>query len=90
MSGGQWDDHHQRKQAEWIASELGITVDELEVLDWSVHQNDGNDGAVYGHRVEFGDDSDPEVLASIDGLQNGRWVNIGFPPEPNDPDYDGE
>lgn len=89
MSGNRWDDRHERRQAEWAASELGITVEELEVLDWSIHENDGNDGAVYGYRVEFGKGSDPEVLAKIDGLQNGLWVNIGFPPEPYEPDQDG-
>lgn len=79
MSSRQLEDRQEREQLEWIASELGISADDLAQQDFDVDANDGNDGMVYGYRVTFGDGADSEVLSKIAGLQDGRWINIGFP-----------
>lgn len=79
MSSRQLEDRQEREQLEWIAGELGISVDELSQQDFDVDAHDGHDGAVYGYRVTFTKDADPEVLSKIATLQDGRWANIGFP-----------
>lgn len=89
MGSSQLDDRREMEFIAWVASALGLSVEELSEQDFDVDEIDGNDGAVYGHRVTFGEGSDSEVLAKIDGLQDGFWVNIGFPPdepEPEQPD----
>ena len=80
MSSRQLEEQQERRFNAWVAEELGLSLDELEGLDWSIDESDGNDGAVYGHIITFDDGSDPDILAKIDGLQDGRWVQIGFPP----------
>lgn len=81
MSSQQFDDLRDQQQLDWIASELNVDPDELSELQFYLDENSGHDGVVYGYRVTFADESDPQVLNKIAGLQHGRWVNIGFPPD---------
>lgn len=81
MSSQQFDGLRNQQQLEWIASELNLATDELSELQLDLDENSGHDGVVYGYRVTFADESDPQVLNKITGLQHGRWVNIGFPPD---------
>ncbi len=89
MSSRELEDYQERKQHEWVASQLGITHEELDQLDWELSENGGNDGAVYGHYVTIQDGADPDILAKISGLQDGRWVAIGFPSDDEEPDNEG-
>ncbi|RYG57864.1 MAG: hypothetical protein EON56_01400 [Alphaproteobacteria bacterium] len=75
------EDQQEREYRAWIASEVGLTLDELETMDFDVDAETGNDDMVYGHIVTFGGESDPDLLAKIRGLHDGRWISIGFPPE---------
>jgi hypothetical protein len=77
MSNTQLGERQEREQAEAIAAALGITADELEGLDWTIDDHASDDGLVYGHNIYFGENSDPDVLARINGLIDGRWVRIG-------------
>lgn len=87
MSNSQLEDRQERDFIAWVASEVGLSVNELTELDFDVDEMSGHDGAVYGHMVTFGEESDPQILAKVGGLQPGRWVQIGFPPdEPDQPD----
>lgn len=87
MSSAQLEERQEREFIAWVASEVGLSVEELTELDFDVDEITGNDGAVYGHTVTFGDESDPTILAKISGLQPGRWVQIGFPHEgPDEPE----
>ncbi|WP_316227766.1 hypothetical protein [Bradyrhizobium sp. SZCCHNR3015] len=62
---------------EALATALGITIEELDELDWRLEDHTSKDGLLYGHNVYFGESSDPEVLKKIGGLVNGEWVRIG-------------
>jgi hypothetical protein len=86
VSSSQLDDRREREFREWVASEVGLSIDELEDLDFDVDEQVGKDDAVYGHIVTFADDANPAVLAKVAGLQDGRWVSIGFPPEDPEPE----
>jgi len=71
------EDRHERERLEAIASELGISADELSELDWTISDHTSADGLLYGHNIYFGEGSDPQILARIKGLTDGRWVRIG-------------
>lgn len=86
MSSRQMEENDAIKRAEFVANELGITVDELESTNWEIDSHDGSDGAVYGHYVRFSDDSPKEVLDKIEGLE-GNCVDISIQDEPDQDDY---
>jgi hypothetical protein len=62
VSSRELEDRQERELIVWVASELGISVEELTRQDFDVDEIAGNDGAVYRYRVTFGEDSDPQVL----------------------------
>jgi len=71
------DDRQEREQLEAVASELGISADELAELDWTIEPHTSADGLVYGNNVNFGENSNPDILVRIKGLMPGRWIRIG-------------
>ncbi|WFU89865.1 hypothetical protein QA644_27860 (plasmid) [Rhizobium sp. CC1099] len=80
------------RQAEAIAAEWGVNVNLLEETDWNLEAIDGNDGEVYGYRVRFDDETDPEILAEL-GLRPGELtrqlsINAFDEPDYTDEDYD--
>jgi hypothetical protein len=77
MSSRQLEELQEQRQAEAVAAALGISVDDLDKLEWELLPHESKDGLLYGYNVEFGDGSDPEVLARIPGLVHGSWVRIG-------------
>ncbi|WAC22925.1 hypothetical protein [Blastomonas sp. SL216] len=77
MSSRQLDEIQEQKQAEAVAAALAISVDDLNALEWDLSAHESDDGLLYGYNVEFGEGSDPKVLARIPGLVNGSWVRIG-------------
>lgn len=87
MSSRELEDRQERERIAWVASELGVSADDLAEQDFEVDEIDGNDGAVYGYRVTFSDDTDPAFLASVEGITD-NWINIGFPPDEPEPDLD--
>jgi hypothetical protein len=86
MSNRQMEQNADDEQARYIAEQLGITEDELGETNWEIETHDGNEGVVYGHYIQFRDDSSKEVLDKIVGLEN-LCVDITFEEEPED-DYD--
>lgn len=47
-----------------LSLQLNLTYEEMQLLEYEVHERESNDGLVYGHYVEIDlDNSDPEVLA---------------------------
>ncbi len=60
-----------------IAEALGISLDDLDQLNWTIDDHASEDGVIYGHNIYFGEGSDPEILQKIGGLNDGRWVRIG-------------
>ncbi|MCV0404579.1 MAG: hypothetical protein K5924_12865 [Chloroflexi bacterium] len=76
MSSRELEDRNERNQNEAVAMALGISANDLDQLDWRLEDHASDDGLLYGHNVYFGEGSDPEILAKIDGLTNGEWVRI--------------
>lgn len=77
MSSRQLEEIQEQQQAEAVAAALGISVDDLDQLEWELSPHESDDGMLYGYNVEFGEGSDPDTLARIPGLINGSWVRIG-------------
>lgn len=75
MSSRQLEEQQDQARDAWVANALGMTAEELSELDWDVHEIDGNDGAVYGYRVEFDADTDPDIIKRVGGYS----VDVGFP-----------
>lgn len=69
-----------------IAEALGISIDELDCLNWQICEDSSSDGLVYNYRIIFADDNDVEILKKIDGLERGRYVYLN----PWELDSDGE
>lgn len=87
MSSRELEDRQERERVAWVASEIGVSADDLAEHDFEIDEIDGNDGAVYGHRVTFPEGTDPAFLATIKGLSD-NWIDIGFPPGESEPDYE--
>lgn len=77
MSSRQLEDQADTDQTAVIATELGISADDLRELFYEIEANESSDGVLYGYTITFGENSDPEILKQIDGLVDGRWVRIG-------------
>jgi hypothetical protein len=71
------EEQQEQHQAEAVAAALGISMDDLDELVWRLEPHESGDGLVYGNNVYFGEGSDPEILARIDGVIDGKWVRIG-------------
>lgn len=80
MSSRQLEERLEREQAIDVADALGISVDDLSHLEWSLDPVASSDGLLYGYNVYFDEGSDPEVLAQISGSEAG-WVRIGPLPD---------
>jgi hypothetical protein len=76
MSNRQLEERQEREYAAKVAAALGISVEDLDRLEWSIDES-GSDGAVHGYNVNFDEGSDPAILAKIEGLVHGRWIRIG-------------
>jgi hypothetical protein len=70
------EDRQEREHVEAVAAALGISVTDLEQLNWTIEDHASDDGLLYGHNVYFADGSDPAILNRIKGLTNDRWVRI--------------
>ncbi len=77
MSSRELEEQAEIEQQEVIASALGISVEELDELDWRLEDHLSDDGLLYGHNVYFAEGSAPDILTKISGLTNNEWVRIG-------------
>ncbi len=55
---------------ELLASELGLTVSELESVDYSFEELVNNDGLLYGYQVTFPDNTPKDILDNFLNLKN--------------------
>ncbi len=74
-----------------LATELGITNEDLESLDWDVLENSSDDGLIYGFVLTFKKSCPPEVLKKIEGLSDDLTIRVSssafdspYPDEPDD------
>jgi hypothetical protein len=77
MSNRDFEERQERDLAERVATSLDISVHQLDELDWSIDENTGNDGTVYGYVITFEKSDDPATQAFIDGLTDRMgWVQV--------------
>lgn len=76
MSNRQLEQQQERRQAERVAEALGITVDDLDQLEWRVEESTSDEGALYGHDIYFEEGSDDDVLAKL-GTAVGDFIRVG-------------
>ncbi|EJG0883445.1 hypothetical protein ACJO1Q_18315 [Vibrio parahaemolyticus] len=71
-------DHQEELLYKEIAGKLGITEEELELLDWSIEQNCSDDGLLYGELINIEESSsDRNVYSKVVHLLNsGSWANL--------------
>lgn len=70
----------------YIADVLGISYEELLFLDYDFTTDQSDDGLIYTYRIEFDENSPPEILNKIERLEHGRVAYIQ-PYELNISDY---
>ena len=76
MSNRQLEEKQGEMADRHLASELGITYEELSELEWDIDTNESKDGLVYGYIVTFTDSSPKKILDKIKGLEDGRVVRL--------------
>lgn len=73
-----------------LASELGITDEDLELLEWDTVENSSDDGLVYGFVLTFDESCPPEILEKIEGLSDDLTIRVSAnafdSPYPDEPD----
>lgn len=76
MSSRQLEEIQEDQGNREIASEIGITYEELCELDFEIDSNESSDGLIYEHIITFSEDSPQVVLDKITGLENGNMVRV--------------
>ncbi|MBL6987852.1 MAG: hypothetical protein ISR72_12615 [Methylobacter sp.] len=76
MSNRQLEEKQEEIADRHLASELGMTYEELCELEWDIDTNESNDGLVYEYIVTFTDSSPRNILDKIEGLEDGRVVRL--------------
>lgn len=67
---------HMSNSNESLAEALGILPEELDEIDYTIHEQSSEDGLVYCYDVEFAEDTPLQILKKIKGLQGGRFVTL--------------
>ena len=76
MSNQQLEEKNQEDADRKLAKILGISYEEIIELEYEIHENESEDGLVYGQYVQFSKDVAPEILMKIKGLDQNFTVNI--------------
>lgn len=73
-----------------LAAELGITDDDLGLLEWETLENSSDDGLIYDFVLTFDESCPPEILEKINGLDDDRTIRVSVNafdnPYPDEPD----
>ncbi len=72
-----------------LAEELGVSDQELELLDFEVQENSSNDGLVYDFILTFHENNPREIMEKIEGISDGLTIRVSAnafdePPDPFD------
>lgn len=78
MGSWQLEEKTEEQQAQAVASELGISREDLDLLDWEIEEDRSSEGLLYGHIIHFRDTSHDAILSGIKGLVGGNSVRIGL------------
>lgn len=78
MSSEQIDDAIDQRNRRTLANHLGVSLSELENLDWDLDESNGDDGMTYGYILTFHVRDDEQGAALVARLTDGRgWLRIG-------------
>ena len=84
MSDSLWENRWEKELNQHVAEGLGMSLEDVESLQFDVEANESNDGLIYGHILRFRvEECDPDALTRVPGLQDD-WVMIA--PIPEGPD----
>lgn len=67
-----FEDAQEAQYNAMVAAALGLEIEDLESVEWSLTENASDDGMVYSYWITFEKDADKEVLAKVRGLQGRR------------------
>lgn len=59
-----------------LATELGITDEDLELLEWDTQENSSDDGLLYDFVLTFDKSCPPEILEMIEGLSDNLTIRV--------------
>lgn len=59
-----------------LAAELGITDEDLELLEWYTLENSSDDGLIYSFVLTFDKSCPPEILEKIEGLSDDLTIHV--------------
>ncbi|MDR7375476.1 hypothetical protein J2X19_000134 [Rhodoferax ferrireducens] len=92
MSSDALDEARERRQLVLVASELGISMEELDQLEFALDEDSSDDGLVYSVTVRFEEGNPPDIMSKIRGLDSGNYVylNAGLFDESNESDESEE
>ncbi|MCA1458928.1 hypothetical protein I6F35_38390 [Bradyrhizobium sp. BRP22] len=77
MSSRQLEDEYDREEAEAIAAALYLTPDELNEIEYTIHEIANDDGLVYGYGVEIKEGAPQYILDKLARLpRRGNLVLI--------------
>lgn len=76
MSSRELEEQMELKADEQLASALGLSIEELDELDYEIHTNESNDGLVYEYVVHISESSPSEILSKIEGLSSQNYVHL--------------
>ncbi|QHO77823.1 hypothetical protein ACH79_39700 [Bradyrhizobium sp. CCBAU 051011] len=77
MSSRHLDDEYDREEAEAIAAALYLTPDELNEIEYAIHEIANDDGLVYGYGVEIKEGAPQYILDKLARLpRRGHLVLI--------------
>lgn len=70
-----------------LAQKLGITYEELLVLDYEIDTEESDDGLIYNYIVKFRENAPREILDKINGMDENNYVWLPFGEFENDDYY---
>lgn len=82
-----WFDQIETRRNVKLANSLGISEEELELLNYEIDSDESNDGFTFGYIVRFDEGNDPSIIRKIKGLTSGSYVTLS-PWDLNDPEED--
>ena len=78
MSNRQLDEIEEEKSDKHLAEVLGISHDDLSLLEYDLSPNESRGGFISGYIIIFGDSSPKKILRKIKGIDNNNTVYLDF------------
>lgn len=76
MSNRQFEEQQELQGNQLLATAIGLSIDELDQLDYEISPNESNDGLIYEYVVSFDESCSKTILDKIDGLTSGKYVYL--------------